>query len=64
MVRASPEMHPCNYCKELGYWRRDCPKRKAKGKEEEAKVQTVQAISANLCLQLKYMSQLKSMVSQ
>jgi len=47
-VRASPEMHPCNYCKELGHWCRDCPKHKAKGKEEEAKVQTVQAVSANL----------------
>ena len=41
-------MHPCNYCKELGHWHRDCPKHKAKGKPEEANVQTVQAVSANL----------------
>ena len=43
MVCASPEMHPCDYCKELGHCHRDCPKH-----EKEAKVQTVQAVSANL----------------
>jgi len=48
-ARPSPETHPCTYCKELGHWRRDCPKRKARGRQtEEANVQTVLAVSANL----------------
>jgi len=48
-VRPSPETHPCTFCKELGHWRRDCPKRKARGQEsEEAKVQTVLAVSTNM----------------
>ena len=42
-VCPSPETHPCTY------WRRDCPKRKARGRPtEEANVQTVLAVSANL----------------
>jgi len=41
-------MHPCTYCKELGHWCRDCPKRKARGQEREANVQTVLAVSANM----------------
>jgi len=48
-VCPSPETHPCTYCKELGHWCRDCPKRKARGRPtKEANVQTVLAISANL----------------
>jgi len=41
-------MHPCTYCKELGHWRRDCPKRKVRGQDREANVQTVLAVSANM----------------
>jgi len=48
IVHPSPEMHPCTYCKELGHWRRDCPKCKARGQEREANVQTVLAVSANM----------------
>jgi len=60
-ARPNPEIHPCTYCKELGHWRRDCPKRKAKGQEGEE--QTVLAVSANTCLLLKSMSPLKSMAN-
>jgi len=31
--RAGPDTHPCYICKELGHWRKDCPKRKYKPKE-------------------------------
>jgi len=48
-VCPSPETHPCTYCKELGHWRRDCPKSKARGQEsEEANVRSVLAVSANM----------------
>jgi len=51
-VRPNPETHPCTFCKELGHWRRDCPKRKAEGEakieEEKAKVNTVLAVNANM----------------
>jgi len=48
-ARPSPETHPCTYCKELGHWLQDCPKCKARGRPtEEANVQTVLAVSANL----------------
>jgi len=40
----SPDTHPCHICKELGHWRKDCPKRKDKSKEE-ANVQTVTSSS-------------------
>jgi len=39
---------PCTYCKELGHWHQDCPKRKARDQEREANVQTVLAVSANM----------------
>jgi len=44
---ANPDTHPCYICKELGHWRKDCPKRKSKSKEE-AKVQPVLYVSANM----------------
>jgi len=47
-VRPSPETHPRTYCNELGHWRRDCPKRKVRGQEREADVQTVLAVSGNM----------------
>jgi len=51
-IRPNPETHPCTFCKELGHWCRDCPKRKAqcqeKEEEEKAKVQTVPAVNANM----------------
>jgi len=51
-VLSNPETHPCTFCKELGHWHRDCPKRKAKGQEkieeEKAKVNTVLAVNANM----------------
>ena len=46
--RISPDTYPCHICGELGHWCWDCPKCKAKGKDKEVKVQTVQAVSANL----------------
>ena len=45
--RTGPDTHPCYICKKLGYWCKDCPKRKNKPKEE-AVVQPVLAISANM----------------
>jgi len=46
-TRASPDNRPCFLCKELGHWRKYCPKRKSKSKEE-AEVQPVLAVSANM----------------
>jgi len=45
--RPSPQTHPCNFCKELGHWHKDCPKRKDQSKEE-AKVQPVLSVSTNM----------------
>jgi len=42
--RAGPDTHPCYICKELGHWRKDCPKRKNKPKQE-ANVQPALSIS-------------------
>ena len=46
-TRASPDNRPCFLCKEVGHWRKDCPKRRDKPKDE-AGVQPVLAISANM----------------
>jgi len=45
--RANPETHLCYICRELGHWRKGCPKQKSKSKEE-AKVQPVLSVSANM----------------
>jgi len=51
-VHPIPETHLCTFCKELGHWLRDCPKRKAEGEakveEEKAKVNTVLAVNASM----------------
>jgi len=44
---AGPDTHPCYICKELGHWRKDCPKCKNKPKEE-ANVQPILSVSANM----------------
>ena len=36
--RADLDTHPCYICKELGHWRKDCPKHKNKSKEEACPV--------------------------
>jgi len=43
----NPQTHPCTFCKELGHWRRDCPKRKQQGKGL-AGVQPVLSVSTNM----------------
>jgi len=40
---ANPDIHPSYICKELGHWRKNCPKRKNKSKEE-TKVQPVLSV--------------------
>ena len=46
-ARRTPQMHPCTICKELGHWRKDCPKRPEQG-TTLAGVQPVLSISTNL----------------
>jgi len=46
-VRPNLQTHPCTFCKELGHWRRDCPKCKEEGKES-ARVQPVLSVSTNM----------------
>ena len=47
--KATPETHPCNYCKQLGHWQRDCPVRKNKPKDEVSLgVKPVLTVSANM----------------
>ena len=46
-VRPNPQTHPCNFCKELGHWHKDCPKRKEQPREE-ANVQPVLSVSTNM----------------
>jgi len=43
----NPQTHPCNFCKELAHWCKDCPKRKERGKDE-ANVQPVLSVSTNM----------------
>jgi len=45
--KPSPQTHPCNYCNKIGQWRRNCPKRKNRPREE-ASVQPVLTVSANM----------------
>jgi len=47
-AKPSPETHPCNYCKKLGHWQRDCPVHKNRPREEEAKFQPVLTVSAKM----------------
>ena len=51
-ARPNRETHPCTLCKELGHWRRECPKCKAegeaKGEGEKAKVNTVLSVNASM----------------
>jgi len=51
-ARPNRETHPCTLCKELGQWRRECPKRKAegeaKGEGTEAKANTVLSVNASM----------------
>jgi len=46
-ARPNPQTHPCTFCKELGHWHKDCPKRKDQNKEE-ASVQLVLSVSTNM----------------
>jgi len=45
--KPSPQMHPCTFCNELGHWRRDCPARKNRPREE-ASVNPILTVSANM----------------
>jgi len=45
--KPNPQTHPCTNCNKLGHWRRDCPIRKNRPREE-AGVQPVLTVSANM----------------
>jgi len=47
-TKPSPETHPCNYCKKLAHWQRDCPVLKDRPREEVVKVQPILTVSANM----------------
>jgi len=46
-ARPNPQTHQCTFCKELGHWCKDCPKRKEQPREE-ANIQPVLSVSTNM----------------
>jgi len=46
-ARPNPQTYPCTFCKELGHWRKNCPKRKEQ-ETEPAKIQPVLSVSTNM----------------